>query len=73
MLASELENLTAIRVNTLDPGRARTQMRRQAYPAESIDSLPLPESLTAPYIALLGPGSRGVTGGAFSCQGAETA
>ncbi len=73
VLASELENLTAIRVNTLDPGRARTQMRRQAYPAESIDSLPLPESLTAPYIALLGPGSRGVTGGAFSCQGAETA
>ena len=68
VLASEMEGSTAVRVNTLNPGRARTQMRRQAYPAEDIDTLPLPESLTGPYIALLGPGSRGVTGGAFNCQ-----
>jgi NAD(P)-dependent dehydrogenase (short-subunit alcohol dehydrogenase family) len=68
VLAAEMEGSTAVRVNTLNPGRARTQMRRQAYPAEDANTLPLPESLTGPYIALLGPGSRGVTGGAFDCQ-----
>src|SRR5579872_6886987 len=69
VLASELENTTAVRVNTLNPGPARTSMRRQAYPAENIESVPLPSTLTAPYIALLGPASRGVTGQAFNAQG----
>ena len=68
VLAAEMEGSTPVRVNTLNPGRARTLMRRQAYPAEDANTLPLPESLTGPYIALLGPGSRGVTGGAFDCQ-----
>jgi len=68
VLAAELEGTTAIRVNALNPGRARTMMRRQAYPAEDINTLPLPETLTAPYIALLGPASRGVTGMSFDCQ-----
>lgn len=68
VLADELENISPIRVNALNPGPARTAMRRKAYPAEDADSLPLPESLTGPYITLLGPKSRGVTGGSFSCQ-----
>ena len=68
ILASEVENITAIRVNSLNPGRARTMMRRQAYPAEAINALPLPETLTGPYIALLGPGSRGITGQTFDAQ-----
>jgi len=68
VLAAELENISHVRVNTLNPGPARTAMRRQAYPAEDIEKLPLPESLTAPYIALLGPASRGVTGRAFDAQ-----
>lgn len=69
VLASEVENITSIRVNSLNPGRARTMMRRQAYPAEDINTLPLPETLTGPYIALLGPASRGVTGKTFDAQG----
>jgi len=68
VFASEVENLTSIRVNSLNPGRARTMMRRQAYPAEDINTLPLPETLTGPYIALLGPASRGVTGQTFDAQ-----
>ena len=67
-LAAELENVSQVRVNTLNPGRARTAMRRQAYPAEDIETLPLPESLTGPYLALLGPASRGITGQAFDAQ-----
>ena len=68
VLAAELENITSIRVNALNPGKARTRMRRQAYPAESIEELPLPETLTGAYLALLGPQSRGVTGGSFDAQ-----
>jgi NAD(P)-dependent dehydrogenase (short-subunit alcohol dehydrogenase family) len=68
ILASEVENITSIRVNSLNPGRARTMMRRQAYPAEDINTLPLPETLTSPYIALLGPASRGITGQTFDAQ-----
>jgi len=68
VLADELEGISHVRVNTLNPGRARTAMRRQAYPAEDAATLPPPESLTAPYLALLGPASRGVTGQAFDAQ-----
>jgi NAD(P)-dependent dehydrogenase (short-subunit alcohol dehydrogenase family) len=68
VLAAELENLTRVRVNTLNPGKARTAMRRQAYPAENFEALPRPDELTAPYLALLGPASRGITGQAFDAQ-----
>jgi NAD(P)-dependent dehydrogenase (short-subunit alcohol dehydrogenase family) len=68
VFAHEMEGSTNVRVNTLNPGPARTQMRRTAYPAEDASTLPLPETLTGPYIALLGPASRGVTGKAFDCQ-----
>ena len=68
VLADELEGITHVRVNTLNPGRARTAMRRQAYPAEDIEQVPLPETLTPAYIALLGPASRGITGRAFDAQ-----
>jgi NAD(P)-dependent dehydrogenase (short-subunit alcohol dehydrogenase family) len=67
VLAAET-HITSIRVNSLNPGRARTMMRRQAYPAEDINTLPLPEQLTGAYIALLGPASRGVTGRTFDAQ-----
>jgi NAD(P)-dependent dehydrogenase (short-subunit alcohol dehydrogenase family) len=68
VLASELEGISAVRVNALNPGRSRTMMRRQAYPAEDINTLPLPETLTGPYIALLGPASKAVTGMTFDGQ-----
>lgn len=66
-LADELER-TTVRVNTINPGRARTAMRRQAFPSEDPTTLPAPETLTAPFVALLGPQARGVTGHAFDAQ-----
>ena len=48
--------------------KVRTLMRRQAYPSEATESLPTPESLTAAYLALLGPASQGVTGQRYSAQ-----
>jgi NAD(P)-dependent dehydrogenase (short-subunit alcohol dehydrogenase family) len=69
VLAPELENTSSVRVNIIDPGKVRTTMRRAAYPSEDQQTLPTPESLTAPYLALLGPASRGVTGQRFNAQG----
>jgi NAD(P)-dependent dehydrogenase (short-subunit alcohol dehydrogenase family) len=68
VLAQELEGITSIRVNAINPGSARTRMRRQAYPAEDIEKLPEPREITSPYLALLGPASRGITGGSFDAQ-----
>ncbi len=61
ILADECEK-TSIRVNCINPGSTRTGMRRQAFPAEDPQSLPTPESITGPYLYLLGPESRGVSG-----------
>jgi NAD(P)-dependent dehydrogenase (short-subunit alcohol dehydrogenase family) len=66
-LADELEK-TTVRVNSINPGRARTHMRRQAFPSENLESLPLPETLTGPMVAMLGPQARGVTGRALEAQ-----
>jgi NAD(P)-dependent dehydrogenase (short-subunit alcohol dehydrogenase family) len=68
VLAHELEGTSTVRVNIIDPGKVRTSMRRQAYPSEAAESLPTPESLTGPYIALLGPASHGITGQRFNAQ-----
>ena len=45
VLAAEVENVSAIRVNAINPGATRTAMRQQAYPSENPETLPLPESL----------------------------
>jgi NAD(P)-dependent dehydrogenase (short-subunit alcohol dehydrogenase family) len=68
VLASELEGNSNIRVNTINPGRARTVMRRQAYPSEDISTLPLPETLLGPFLKLLGPEGRGTSGQALDSQ-----
>lgn len=68
VLAAEISDITAIRVNTINPGPTRTRMRAQAYPAENPAKLRAPGSLTAPYLALLGPASRGISGGSFDAQ-----
>lgn len=68
MLADELENQPAMRVNSIDPGKVRTNMRLQAYPAEDRSALADPDSIVAPYLFLLGPDSRGISGRTFDCQ-----
>ncbi len=68
VLADELQGNSHIRVNTVNPGRARTVMRRQAYPSEDISTLPLPETLLGPFIKLLGPQGSGITGQALDSR-----
>jgi NAD(P)-dependent dehydrogenase (short-subunit alcohol dehydrogenase family) len=68
MLADELETAPAMRVNSINPGKVRTNMRLQAYPAEDRSKLAEPESIVAPYLYLFGPDSKGVSGETFDCQ-----
>ncbi|MET0496827.1 MAG: YciK family oxidoreductase [Steroidobacteraceae bacterium] len=67
MLADELES-QKIRVNGINPGAVKTNMRFQAYPAEDRSKLVEPESIVAPYLFLLGPASNGISGQTFDCQ-----
>jgi len=57
-----------LRSNCINPGATRTSMRLAAYPAEDRDLLKRPEEILAPYIYLLGPDSKGVTGESFDAQ-----
>ena len=68
VLADELEK-TAVRVNCINPGATRTRMRAQAYPAEDPRKHPAPEQITGPYLYLLGPDSKGVSGQRIEVQG----
>ena len=62
VLADELEANTPVRANSIDPGPVRTALRKLAYPAEDNRTLNAPEDVIKPFLYLLGPGSRGVTG-----------
>jgi NAD(P)-dependent dehydrogenase (short-subunit alcohol dehydrogenase family) len=68
MLADEVESLPQLRVNSVNPGKVRTNMRLQAYPGEDRSTLPEASSILPTYLYLLGPDSRGVTGQSFDCQ-----
>ena len=59
---------TALRVNCINPGATRTSMRLEAYPAEDRDALKTPEEILPPYLYLLGPDSKGVTGQSLDAQ-----
>lgn len=60
-LADELANISNIRVNTVNPGATRTNMRASAYPGEDPNSLARPEDRVPVFLYLMGPESRGVT------------
>ena len=57
-----------LRVNCINPGPVRTEMRLAAYPAEDRDSVKRPEDVLAAYVYLLGPDSGGVTGRSIDAQ-----
>ena len=57
-----------LRVNCINPGATRTNMRLEAFPAEDRDALKRPEEILPTYMYLLGPDSRGVTGQSLDAQ-----
>lgn len=68
VLASELENTSAVRANCINPGATNTRMRRAAYPAENPTENPSPEALMATYLYLMGDDSKGINGASFDAQ-----
>jgi len=65
VLADEMEANTSIRVNSLDPGPVATAFRSLAYPGENPERITRPEDVVAPYLYLMGPDSKGVSGKQF--------
>ncbi len=66
-LAEELEH-TAVRVNSIDPGPTRTNMRKTIFPGDDINKIKPPETLIPLYLWLMGPDSRGTSGQALSYE-----
>jgi NAD(P)-dependent dehydrogenase (short-subunit alcohol dehydrogenase family) len=54
-----------VRVNIVDPGRLRTEMRRAAYPEEDPSGPASPEEAVGVFLWLASPASAGVTGERF--------
>jgi len=67
ILAAELRD-RGIRVNSVDPGGMRTEMRATAYPDEDPMTRITPEENTAVFLYLASDESREVTGERFKAQ-----
>lgn len=68
ILADELENTQNIRVNAINPGATRTQMRAYAYPAEDPATLPAAEDIQPLYSFLMGRDSQQINGRSIDAQ-----
>jgi NAD(P)-dependent dehydrogenase (short-subunit alcohol dehydrogenase family) len=67
ILAAELKE-RGIRVNAVDPGGMRTEMRAAAYPEEDPMTRITPEENTGVFLYLASEASKGVTGERFKAQ-----
>ena len=67
VLADELKD-TNIRINSVNPGGTRTQMRADAYPDEDPDTLPTPEEISSVFVYLASDESIAVNGEQFNAR-----
>ena len=67
ILAEELKE-AGIRVNAVNPGPTRTEMRAHAYPDEDPLTLPLPDDIMPVFLYLASDKSIGVTGKSLDAQ-----
>jgi NAD(P)-dependent dehydrogenase (short-subunit alcohol dehydrogenase family) len=65
VLADELEN-TRVRVNIINPGATRTNMRAKAYPSEDPNQLKTADQLMPLYTYLMADDSAAVNGQRFN-------
>jgi NAD(P)-dependent dehydrogenase (short-subunit alcohol dehydrogenase family) len=68
ILGAELKE-RGIRVNAVDPGGMRTEMRAAAYPEENPMTRITPEENTGVFLYLASDESQGITGERFKAQG----
>jgi NAD(P)-dependent dehydrogenase (short-subunit alcohol dehydrogenase family) len=67
VLADEVKEF-GIRVNSVNPGPTRTEMRAEAYPEEDPLTLPTPEQITPIFVHLASAQSETVTGQMLEAQ-----
>ena len=67
VLADEVKEHN-IRVNAVNPGGTRTEMRAQAYPEEDPLTLPTPGEITGVFLYLASTESVGITGKSFDAR-----
>lgn len=72
ILSGELKE-DRVRVNIVDPGAMRTDMRAAAYPQEDPDTLPTPYAVTDVFVYLASDRSAEITGQRFRAQEFEVA
>lgn len=70
-LADELESTSSVKVNSLNPGGTRTNMRRDAYPAEDPNSQPHPEELMPVFLYLFSEESKTIRKATMNCRDFE--
>jgi NAD(P)-dependent dehydrogenase (short-subunit alcohol dehydrogenase family) len=68
VLAHEYEDNPRLRVNVVNPGPTRTDLRALAYPAEDPARIRTAAEVLPTYLYLLGPDAAGVSGRRFDCQ-----
>jgi NAD(P)-dependent dehydrogenase (short-subunit alcohol dehydrogenase family) len=66
VLADELKS--RVRVNSVNPGGTRTEMRAGAYPEEDPQTLPSPDDIAPIFVYLASDESINVTGEAFNAR-----
>ncbi len=71
VLADEMENISNIRFNSVNPGATNTAMRRMAYPGEMASNNPEPEDVLPVFHYLMSDESKGINGQALSAREGE--
>lgn len=67
VLADEMKEHN-VRVNSVNPGPTRTDMRAKAYPGDDLSKLPAPADITNIFVYLASDASRGVNGQQFEAR-----
>jgi NAD(P)-dependent dehydrogenase (short-subunit alcohol dehydrogenase family) len=68
IMADELENISNIRCNSVNPGATNTAMRKMAYPGEQADSNPSADEILPIFLYLMSDDSRAVNGLALNAR-----
>jgi len=66
VMADEMESIGNIRINSINPGATRTNMRAAAYPAEDPTTVKTPDTLMPAYVYLMSDDSQDHNGMQFS-------
>ncbi|WP_299774292.1 YciK family oxidoreductase [uncultured Pseudoteredinibacter sp.] len=68
VFADEMDGINNVRVNCINPGATRTQMRASAYPSENPETLKTAADIMPSYLYLLSSQSEGVNGISIDAQ-----